>query len=151
MKRVALLTFVMVLAVAAMVMAQAKPDFSGTWAPDTAKSDQPSGGRGPGGPPAPMTVKQTATELTREMKRGEQTMATTYKLDGTESVNKGPMGEVKSTAKIDGAKLVIKTVRETPNGTMESTETWSLSADGKELTVVSASPRGERKTVYTKQ
>jgi hypothetical protein len=34
---------------------------------------------------------------------------------------------------------------------METTATYSLSADGKELTVVTASARGERKAVYTKQ
>jgi hypothetical protein len=62
----------------------------------------------------------------------------------------GPM-QAKSKAKWDGDKLVINTVRETPNGTMESTATYGLSADGKELTVVNSSQRGERKMVYTKQ
>jgi hypothetical protein len=57
----------------------------------------------------------------------------------------------KATAKIDAGKLVIKTAFETPNGTMEQTATYSLSADGKELTVVNVSARGERKMVYTKQ
>src|SRR5690349_3601280 len=64
------------LAVATMAFAQAKPDFSGTWTPDqpaaTAGGGAPGGGgggqgggggRGMGGP---MTVKQSATELTIE-------------------------------------------------------------------------------------
>lgn len=40
---------------------------------------------------------------------------------------------------------------EGPNGSMETTATWSLSADGKELTIVRATQRGEMKQVYTKQ
>ena len=78
-------------------------------------------------------------------------MTTAYKLDGTEHEITMGQGTAKATAKVDGAKVVIKSVRETPNGTMETTSTYSLSADGKELTVVSASARGERKMVYTKQ
>jgi len=150
MKRLVLFTMVMALAVAGLAMAQAKPDFTGTWALDTAKSDQ-GGGGGRGGPAGPMTIKQTADTLTTEMTRGENKVTATYKLDGTESVNTTGMGESKSTAKFDGAKLVIKTVRETPNGTMESTATYTLSADGKEMTVLTSSQRGESKRVYTKQ
>lgn len=149
MKRLVLFVAVIALAVAGVAFAQAKPDFSGTWTLDTAKSDQMGGpggggGRGMGGP---MTIKQTATELS--VTRGENT--TTYKLDGSENtVSMGQM-QGKATAKLDGSKLVIKTTMETPNGTRETTATYSLSADGKELTVVSATARGERKMVYTKQ
>lgn len=151
MKKIALLVAVMVLAVAGLSFAQAKPDFSGKWALDTAKSDQMGGRQGGGGTPAPMTVKQTAAELTQEVVRGANTMTTVYKLDGTESVNKTQRGESKSTAKFDGAKLVIKTATEGPNGTMEFTATWTLSADGKELTIVRSTQRGDMKQVYTKQ
>jgi hypothetical protein len=149
MKKIALLAVVMALAVTGLSFAQAKADFSGKWAPKV-DATAPTGGRG-GGMAAPITVKQTATELTQEQTMGENTMTTVYKLDGTESVNKTPRGESKSTAKFDGAKLVIKTVMETQNGTMETTATWSLSADGKELTIVRATQRGERTMVYTKQ
>jgi hypothetical protein len=154
MKRLLLMVIVMALAVAGMAYAQAKPDFSGTWVLDTAKSDQmggPGGGGGRGGPAGPMTIKQTATELTVETKRGENTMTQTFKLDGSESVNTMGQGQSKSKATWEGDKLVVKTARETPNGTMESTNTYSLSADGKELTMVSQTQRGERKMVYTKQ
>ncbi|RPJ62782.1 MAG: hypothetical protein EHM24_02140 [Acidobacteria bacterium] len=150
MRKVAFFAVVLALAVTAVAFAQAKPDFSGTWALDAAKSDQMGGGggggRGPGGA-GPMTIKQTPTEFA--VTRGENT--TTYKLDGTE--HEVAMGQRtgKATAKVDAGKVVIKTVFETPNGSMEQTATYSLSADGKELTVVSASQRGERKMVYTKQ
>ncbi len=152
MRRAAFLTVVLALAVTALAFAQAKPDFSGTWTLDPARSEMGAGpgggGRGPGGP---MTVKQTATELSREVSRGGQAMTITYKLDGSESTNTmGPMTS-KSTASWSGDKLVVKTVRDTPNGAMETTETWSLGTGGKELTIASVSPRGERKMVYTKQ
>jgi hypothetical protein len=107
------------------------------------------GGRGMGA--GPMTIKQTATDftITRTTPNGE--MSTTYKLDGTEHEITMGQGTAKATAKLDGSKIVIKSVRETQNGTMESTATYTLSADGKELTVVNASSRGERKMVYNKQ
>jgi pectate lyase len=149
MKKIALLVLVMVVAVAGLSFAQAKPDFSGKWAPKVDAAAPPAGARGGGG--GPMTLKQSATELTQERTMGENTMTTVYKLDGTESVNKTQRGESKSTTKFDGAKLVIKTTMEGPNGATETTATWSLSADGKELTIVSTTARGERTMVYTKQ
>jgi hypothetical protein len=152
MKKIALLVVVLAVAVAGLSFAQAKTDFSGKWAPkvDAAAAPPAGGGRG-GGMGGPFTVTQTATQLTQERTMGENTVSTVYKLDGTESVNKTQRGESKSTAKFDGAKLVIKTTMETQNGTMETTATWSLSADGKELTIVTSSQRGDRTMVYTKQ
>lgn len=150
MKKIALLVLVMAVAVASLSFAQAKPDFSGKWAPKEAAAPAGGGGRG-GGMAGPITIKQTATELTQERTMGENTMTTVYKLDGTESVNKTQRGESKSTAKFDGAKLVIKTTMEGPNGATETTATWSLSADGKELTIATTTSRGERTMVYTKQ
>jgi len=149
MKKIALLVLVMAVAVASLSFAQAKPDFSGKWAPKVDAAAPPAGARGGGG--GPMTLRQSATELTQERTMGENTMTTVYKLDGTESVNKTQRGESKSTAKFDGAKLVMKTTMEGPNGATETTATWSLSADGKELTIVSTTARGERTMVYTKQ
>jgi hypothetical protein len=152
MKKIALLVVVLAVAIAAVAVAQGKPDFSGKWAPKVdANAAPPAGGGGGRGGGGPMAVKQTATELTQERTMGETVMSTVYKLDGTESVNKTQRGESKSTAKFDGAKLVIKTVAEGPNGPTETTATWSLSADGKELTILNVTARGERSVVYTKQ
>jgi pectate lyase len=150
MKKIALLVLVMAVAVAGLTFAQARPDFSGKWAPNEAAAPAGGGGRG-GGMAGPVTIKQSASELTQERTVGDNTMTTVYKLDGTESVNKTQRGESRSTAKFDGGKLVIKTTMEGPNGTTETTATWSLSADGRGLTIVSASARGERTMVYTKQ
>src|SRR4029079_10781120 len=69
------LTAVLVVALAVAGYAQ-KPDFSGTWAPDVdpaaaAPAGGGGGGRGGGGP---MTVKQTATELSVERQGGSSAM-----------------------------------------------------------------------------
>jgi len=148
MKKIALLVMVMALAVAGSSFA-ANPDFSGKWAPKADPNAQAGGGGRGGMGGGPMTVKQTATELTVERTMGDQTMSSVYKLDGTESVNKTQRGESKSTAKFDGAKLVIKTVQEGPNGQMETTQAWSL--NGAELTITTTSARGDRTMTYTKQ
>ncbi|MGE5815125.1 MAG: hypothetical protein ACM36C_11605 [Acidobacteriota bacterium] len=130
-------TFVMAFAVA--VFAQKAPDFSGAWALDMSKSEMPQmgGGRGMGGGMGEMTVtiKQTADTLTIDQKMGEMSRTVTYKLDGTESTNQGMRGgEVKSTSKWDGDKLVTESTQTVngPNGemTVKSKEVRSLAADG---------------------
>jgi hypothetical protein len=154
------------LAVATVAFAQ-KPDFSGTWTLDPDASGmqagagagagggrQGAGGRGMGGP---MMVKMAADTLTIERSMGENKVTTTYKLDGTESVNKQTMGrgdtarevELKSTAKWDGAKLVISTQRPGQDGAMmTTTETWSM--EGGNLVIESTGGRGAQKRVYKK-
>jgi hypothetical protein len=154
---------VLVLAMAAAVVlpfparAQGKPDFSGTWTLDTAKSDPPPQGRGGGGASS-MTIKQTGAELsvTSEGRQGPQTM--TYKLDGSESSNqvmgRGGQQTVKSTAKWDGSNLVIETTRDVQGMSITTKEVRRLDSGGKEMVVESTTqtPQGEmkRKTVYTK-
>ena len=60
------------------------------------------------------TVKQTADALTITRQMGDQSVTTTYKLDGSESKNTmmgrgGQQVESTSTAKWDGSTLVITT------------------------------------------
>ena len=150
------------LAVSSVAFAQ-KTDFSGTWTPEApaaaaAPATPPAGGGGGGarggGMMAPMTVKQDATTLTTEMTRGENKIVATYKLDGTESVNKqmGRGGEIetKSTAKWDGNKLVISTTRPGQDGAPQTTtQTWSL--EGGNLVIERPGRDGAvQKTVYKK-
>jgi hypothetical protein len=151
-----------VLAVASVAFAQA-PDFSGTWTVDTSAAPAPTTGTGGGGArgggmAGPMVVKQTADAITIEQTRGETKVVSTYKLDGTESVNKMTMGrgesarevETKSTAKWDGAKLVISTQRPGQDGAMMTqTQTWSL--EGGNLVIERPGREGNMtKTVYKK-
>lgn len=140
------------LAVATLVFAQAKPDFTGTWTPEPA-AGAPAGGGAPGGGGGgggrggfggPMTVKQSATELSVETQGRNGPQTRTYKLDGSET--KIQMGQMEATAsaKWDGSKLVITT--KTEQG--EQTQTWSL-ANGV-LTVDRTGGRGPSTTTYKK-
>jgi hypothetical protein len=139
--------------------AQGKPDFSGTWTMDAARSDPaPAGRGGGGGGAATVTIKQSATELTvqSEGRQGPQTM--TYKLDGSESKNeqmgRGGAMTVVSKAKWDGASLVIDTTREIQGMSITTHEVRKLDNGGKEMKVESTTqtPQGEikRNVVYTK-
>jgi hypothetical protein len=161
MKRKLAMTAVLAVALAVTGYAQ-KPDFSGDWTPDTAAATPPAGGGGGGGgrgmAPGPMTVKQTGDTLTIERTAGENKIVSTYKLDGTESINKmmGRGGEVetKSTAKWDGSKLTVVTKQAAPDGSVrESSQSWWL--EGGNLVVESTRTGREgapvtAKTVYKK-
>ena len=155
-----------ILAVASVAFAQ-KPDFSGTWtldpeasgmagAPGGAPGGGGGGGRGGFGGGAlgnGGTVKQTADTLTITRQMGDQTVTTTYKLDGTESKNTmmgrgGQQMESTSTAKFDGSTLVITTKMDMGNGPVETTQKWTVS--GSTLTVESTNARGTQKRVYKK-
>jgi hypothetical protein len=143
-----------VLAVATMAYAQA--DFSGTWTVVPA-ADAPAGGGGGGGGRGmggPMTVTHKGPSLSIERTMGENKVTMTYKLDGTESINKqmgrGGEVEVKSVAKWDGNKLVFTHKRPGQDGAVqENTETWSLGADGI-LTIDRTGGRGPSSTKYKK-
>lgn len=158
MKRSVLLTIGLALLVGAVAFAQAKPDFSGTWAPDPAAAEAGGGARGARGAGmmgGPMTVTQTANELTVERTMGQNAVKTVYKLDGTESVNEmagrgGAATKSTSVAKWDGTKLVITTKSEGRQGPVERVQTWYLNPDGT-LTIEQPGQGGAvRKTVYKK-
>jgi len=134
--------------------AQSKPDFSGTWTRDAAKSD-PQQGRGGAGS---HTIKQTATEIALTILGRGGPETSTYKLDGSESINQtqspeGPL-TVKGTAKWEGASLVIETTREIRGMSITTKEVRTLDASGKEMTIqaTTRSPQGDvkRKLVFIK-
>jgi hypothetical protein len=107
-------------ALPSLSLAQAKPDFSGSWTLNNEKSDPAparggggggggrGGGRG-GGVAAQMTIKQTPAQLSVDRTMGQGTQTAVYKLDGTESTNTVGAGEAKSKAVWQGATLVITT------------------------------------------
>jgi len=145
----------------ATAMAQT-PDFSGTWKINLIKSDAAPAGRG--GQQMDMsgltlTITQTADVLTIVQGGMGPERTVTYNLDGSETTNQMGRGEMKSTSKWEGAKLVTQgsSTFDTPNGqrTMTMKEVRELSKDGKTLTVTttSESPMGTRtnKRVFDKQ
>ena len=157
MRRVLLTAMVAVVVIPFTARAQSKPDFSGTWTRDAAKSDPATQGRGGGGG-ATQTIKQTATEIvvTIAGRGGPETQI--YKRDGSETTNQsqspeGPLA-VKGTARWDGASLVIETSREIRGMTITSKEARTLDTTGKEITIEALirSPQGEikRKVVFVK-
>jgi hypothetical protein len=160
MRRVLLMAMVAAVVIPFTVRAQSKPDFSGTWTLDTAKSDPAPQGRGGGGGMGggSLTIKQTGTELavTSEGRQGPQTM--TYKLDGSDSKNeqmgRGGAQTIISKAKWDGSSLVIDTTRDIQGMSITTHEVRKLDNGGKEMHVESTTqtPNGEqkRKVVYTK-
>lgn len=144
-------TAAFVTAFAVAVFAQKPPDFSGTWTLDASKSEMPQMGGGMGGRSMgemTVTIRQTADALTMDQKMGEMSRTTTYKLDGTQSTNQGMRGgEVKSTSKWDGDKLVTESTQTVngPNGemTIKAREVRSLAADGTMVTETTReTPRG---------
>jgi hypothetical protein len=155
MKRLAVIAVAAAVVLPFAARAQTRPDFSGTWTLNTEKSDPPPQGRGGrGGAAGPQTVKQDPAALTVQSEGRGGPVTMTYKLDGSESVNqvqgRGGMSEAKSKAHWDGSKLVIETTREVGGNTVTTTETRSLSADGKEMTIETAFNGNTRKTVFTK-
>jgi hypothetical protein len=137
------LTAALVVALAVAGYAQ-KPDFSGTWTLDAEASGMQGGGGGGRGMGGPMTIKQTATELSIERQGRNGPTTQTYKLDGSETeITMGQM-TAKASAKWDGSKLVITT--KTDMG--ENTATYSL--DNGNLVIESTGGRGPGKRVYKK-
>ena len=159
--RLLLLATLLLLVFGFVIFAQGdKPDFSGTWNLDKSQSEM---GGGPGGGPRmmspSMTIEHKDPQLIIKRKfdfQGEErTQEMKYTTDGKPNTNPGFRGNtVKSKTHWDGDKLVTEATRETPQGTMETKETYSLSSDGKTLTVemTRAGANGPgRKLVYTKQ
>jgi hypothetical protein len=155
---------------AVLVSAQEKVDFSGTWVLDKSQSDvsqfmdlsdDPEKARNAS---MTMVVDQQGSNLrvNRILKTqgGERKEIHTYKIGGGETTNTGSRGEtVVGRAFWEGDKLVIVSTRTwrvlLKDVSAESRGVWSLSPDGKNLTIAAQvnSPRGEQrgKMVFDKQ
>lgn len=136
--------------------AQQKPDFSGTWKLNVAKSDF-------GALPGPESRTDVIThkdpsltdEMTAEGPQGKQQATIKYTTDGKEATNQMGPREVKSTLKWEGNNLLISSKFLYNEAEVNAQANWSLSADGKTLTINAhyASPMGEtdQKLVFEKQ
>jgi hypothetical protein len=133
-------------ALAVCAPASAAPNFSGNWKFNAGKSNY-----GPIPAPDKMERKITHEEPTLKMttvqsgQQGEITTDMTYKTDGSESVNKVRGNDVKSVAKWDGAALTVASKREVQGMEITQNERWTLSDDGKILTILNKinTPQGE--------
>jgi hypothetical protein len=125
-----------VVAVFAMTLlaaqSQAAPNLTGVWKLNLAKSDY-----GPVPQPEAMTRTINHNDPTLQIstyQKGAQGEATTelkYSTDGKMMENKGSKG----SAKWDGDKLVVDSVRDLQGTELKFHEVWSLSADGKTMTI----------------
>lgn len=127
------------LALSLCAVAQDKPDFSGTWQLDVAKSDF-------GGLASPdsqtnaiqhkgVNIKLNQTIQGEAVHGGETSTERNYKTDGTPTVNKLGPSDAASTATWDGNTLVIVTRLETPDGNLEVKDFWKLESGGKQMVV----------------
>lgn len=139
------------------VQAQAAvPNLSGSWKLNFSKSNY-------GKFPAPLGMArkivhndpQLILSTTQMGPQGDVTSNLAYTTDGKESVNKVAGGESKGTAQWIGDKLIIESSREFQGVTLKQKEIWTLSPDGKTLTVDAhvSIPNGEFdvKQVFDKQ
>jgi hypothetical protein len=140
--------------------AQNKPNFSGKWQLDAEKTAAANpqgagggggrgGGRGGGGM-GPMSITQSAADLTIERETPQGAMTTAYKLDGsTQTVTMG-QGEAQVKAMWEGATLVIETTRQMGGNTVTTKAVYAM--EGEYLVVATTSPpRGGGEPVTRKQ
>ena len=134
----------------------AKPNFSGDWKLNVAKS---SFGQMPS--PNSMTTKITHEDpkLTSHVKQsgemGEMEFDASYTTDGKECSNDMFGNPVKSTLKWDGDTLLIDAKGKFGDNDFTMQDKWTLSDDGKTLTIVrrfqSSMGEGEQTLVLEKQ
>jgi hypothetical protein len=151
----------LVLVVSASAWAQdAKPNFTGKWNLDVAKSDF-----GPMPPPDSVVhvIEHKEPNLkvvtTTKSAQGEITNERSLTTDGKENVNKMRMGpeeqQVTSTSKWNGKSLATSFKLSAQGTEFEISDSWTLSDDGKVLTVSRGikAPQGEftSTTVFNKQ
>ena len=148
-----------VLGAQATALAQARPDFSGTWRLNQAKSSRNVVGNTPDIPfPSQIDVKQAPTEISvLSTSVRQQPVGAVYKLDGSKVTLQTPEGIVETgEAKFDGANLLITSRRSfsSPAGdvVVDFKETWSLA--GSVLTIektrTQSGDSSTQKAVYDK-
>jgi hypothetical protein len=130
-----------------VAVALAAPDFSGTWALNAEKTaaanPAPAGGggggmggaRGGGMGGGDMTIKQEGNVLTISRAMGQNTMDTAYTLDGAEHTVSSQMGDLKYKAVVSGNSIHITGTQGSQRGDRPVDQTYTLSADGKTLTM----------------
>jgi hypothetical protein len=116
--------------------AQSKPDFSGTWTMDEARSESAHYPDFVG--PVTVVIRQTATELTVETSRGGKSRSISYRIVDAPPVQTATPAEGNSSAPFysywNGSSLVSETVQNVPY-TVRNKEVRTLSDDGREMTV----------------
>lgn len=138
---VAALSFAAVAGAQGTAAAQAKPNFSGQWELNAAKSDL-------GGAPAPAlsaTITQNDTAFTFAQTVNGQTGSQVFPLKAGPSTWTTPGGQpVTTTPAWDGGTLVVTSKAQRGGVDVTQVNRWSLSPDGKTMTMLQemATPGG---------
>lgn len=121
------------------------PDFSGTWVLEQAGGDLPERAvkalTEGSTQPITLAITHTGTQLRVARETGKGTVDLVFPLDGSETTQRTPHGQMTSRTVWRGPVLVTTGKRPLPGpfpfGTrsVEFTETRSLSADGRRLTI----------------
>jgi len=114
----------------------AKPDFTGKWKMNASKSDF-------GTLPAPEKLDRAIEHKDPDISvktvqvghQGEVKTEFHYTTDGKEFTAKSAFGEIKGTAKWAGDTLVVETKRSVQGAEITQVGRWTLSEDGKALSV----------------
>ena len=147
------------LGVQAAALAQARPDFSGTWRLNVSKSAPNVAGNTPNIPfPSQIVARQTATDISVESTSiRQQPVSAVYKLDGSKVTVQTPEGISETgEAKFNGGNLVITSRRSfsSPAGdvVVDFKEIWSLSGNALtiEKTRTQSGDTSNSKAVYDK-
>jgi len=160
MKRLTIVCSVaLTLGVQAVALAQARPDFSGTWRLNVSKSAPNVAGNTPNIPfPSQIVARQTPTDISVESTSiRQQPVSAVYKLDGSKVTVQAPEGISETgEAKFDGGNLVITSRRSfsSPAGdvVVDFKEIWSLSGNALtiEKTRTQSGDTSNSKAVYDK-
>jgi hypothetical protein len=145
-----------VTAFAASLAAQTKPNYSGTWKLNVAKSDF---GPIPGPDSQTNVIEHNDPVLkvnsTAERPQGKQNATLMYTTDGKEVTNKQGPNNIKSTAVWEGSNLVINSKFTLNDSDVTIKSVWTLSADGKTLTedrhLAAQMGEADQKMVFEKQ
>jgi hypothetical protein len=113
------------------------PNLTGDWKLNLAKSQY-------GLMPAPLEVTRKvkldggtlSMSTYQKSAQRESTSELKYTTDGKPSVNKMTNGEAKGTAHWEGEALIIESSQQNGAAEIKSRETWTLSPDGKTLTIL---------------
>ncbi len=155
-KTLALFAGIVLFSAPACTAKGARPDFTGRWVLDPAKSNL---GGVEGGISRADIIEHTEPKLTQtitaRVPQGEQSTTMTYTTDGEENTNMVADRPVKSTTRWEGTRLVTRLKADLRGGTVESKEVWELSADGKVLTITrdmtTPQSKATHKLVFNKQ
>lgn len=156
MRSKAIFTVLAVVVSIASLAAQSKPNFSGTWKLNVAKSDfgvlPPSNGRTDVIDHQEPNLKDSVSD---DSAQGQQNYTLSMTTDGKEAINKPGGLDMKSTAAWEANTLVVNAKLQFQGSDVSIKTNWALSDDGKTLTenVHLESPMGEtdQKMVFEKQ